>query len=140
MKLFLSQPVDGVPVARLRATTDEISGLLDAAGVEIVAPYAEDDFDLCSMTKIDAARVVDADLSALSNCDAFLAVLSTEKRQAVGMIFEMAHAVSLGIPVIVYVGDSSLGDRIWIKAKANHICRTWSEVDAALSAQLRSPS
>jgi nucleoside 2-deoxyribosyltransferase len=140
IKVFYAQPVDFIPSAHVRESIAHLEQLVCGLPVEIVTPYVDEEpSSLWLLNRTGAQKIVDRDYSALDTCNIFLADLSKDDRQAIGMIFEMAYAQSKGKPIMVYTGSSSISSRVWIRAAADFCCQTWPEVRFTLLKHLESP-
>ena len=130
-KIFYAQPVDFISPKTLINNVKKLKRLLEEIPVDIVAPYTNNEYNHNSfLTKSKSAQqLVNKDKSEISQCDLLVVDFSIESRQAIGIVFEMAYAQSIGKKILVYTGkSSSIGDRVWIHAVADYICETWSEV------------
>ena len=128
--VFFAQPVDSVRRGLISKRFNNFRNLTEGLPIEILAPYV-DEPDTPSLNEISQAiakRIVSKDYKQIDKCDVFVADLSGNGRQPVGMIFEVARAASQGKHIIIYTGNSKLGNRVWIKAFADSICTTWGEV------------
>jgi hypothetical protein len=129
IRVFLAQPVDGLPRGQLVARVRMVQRLLEGLPAEIVAPYLDDEEHLNGrVTRAGARSILEKDYEMVSGCDVFVADMSDDTRPAIGMLLEMACAARHGIKVIVRTGKSRIGDRVFIRALADHLCETWEEV------------
>ena len=130
LRVFFAQPIDGLEREHIRNRVELLERTLSPIGIDLVTPYLADINESASRptTQLEAKDIVARDYHLLSTCDVLIADLSDEQRQAVGIIFEMAYAHRNKIPIVVFTGESSLGDRVWIKAITDRICSTISEI------------
>ena len=131
LKVFYSQPMDFLTKASIRQRLRTLRNRTKPLAVEIVAPYEDEkerDLHQNPMSRREAQDIVKKNLDALGTSDMLVANVSQENRQAIGMLFEIAHARFLNKFIVIYAGKSSIGKQLWIQAYANVICSSWNEV------------
>jgi diadenosine tetraphosphate (Ap4A) HIT family hydrolase len=136
-RLFFGQPVDFTDQSKVVANLSCLRGAVADLCVDLEVPYLDayeckDVSDIQCLTRQEAQRIVEKDREAIRRSDIVVLDLSNETRQAVGMLFEFAHAEALGKKIIVYAGRSSVGHRLWVKALADRVCQSWADVGNAL--------
>lgn len=136
IKVYFAQPIDFVQKNGIQRKLLAFRKGLESLPIKVLAPYEHENTDarcLKSMTRDCAREIVQKDLEMLKSSDVLVADISREDRQAIGIVFEIAHAKASGKYVIVHTGQSSIGDRIWMRAYADVICRSWQQVFKELS-------
>ncbi len=139
MRVFFGQPIDFLEKSNIQNQLREFHTRTKPLPIEVVAPYKDDlDRDLHQkpITRTEAQGIVKKDLEALESSHVLVADVSQEDRQAIGMLFEIAHAQRMNKHIIIHAGESSISKRVWIKACAHAICGTWDEVMDELHAYI----
>lgn len=137
--IYFAQPIDFVNKELIEANFLQFQKLTQDLNVEIVAPYLESNsVDLNAINQTEAIDIVEQDYEQINKCDIFVADLSREDRQAIGIIFEMAHAVDNGKTIIIYTGNSLIRKRVWIIATTRFVCTSWEKVKEAVQEVLGS--
>ncbi len=72
----------------------------------------------------------------MAACDLVLADLSIPGHQYVGALMEIAYAHEMGLPVVAVVGDSRIGERLWLKAHCDLIVPTFADAVPFIQARL----
>jgi len=142
LRVFFAQPVDCVPFDTIRKNVERLEKLTEGWPVEIVAPYLSEE-SACSGAVPDresAREMVKKDYAALETCHMLVVDLSRDDRQIVGMFFEMAYAGLAGKVIVAYTGKSSISQRTFIVAHADHICCSWAQVGEYIKKYIDSSS
>lgn len=88
--------------------------------------------------EVDFNRMlVECEKRYMESCDLLLADLSIIGHQYVGALMEIAHAHNIGIPIIAFVGNSSIGSRLWLKAHCNYIVNDIVEATSLIDGLLK---
>jgi len=137
-RIFYSQPVDFLEKEAIKNSIKKIENLLSDMSVKIIAPYLHETIDIAALSKNDAKKIIEKDIVNVKSCDILLADLSNDKRQAIGIPFEMAAAYFNNIKIIVYTGSSlKMPKRVWVLATSFQICDNWFDVKKAISNLIR---
>ncbi len=130
IKLFFAQPVDFIEDNKIKKNVGRLQNLIKDMRVEIVAPYLDEEYchDSTIQDRELTKQIVRKDYNAIDKCDVFLVDFSKKDHQPVGIVFEMAYAYKKKKKIVVYTGGSIIGQRVWIVATADYICKTWKEV------------
>ncbi|MCW6005447.1 hypothetical protein K1W54_12765 [Micromonospora sp. CPCC 205371] len=112
----------------------EMAAALAIRGLDMVDPVAaaalppDDDFDA------NVAHLVRADLNILRRSDALLIDMSLANRIYVGCVCELTYAHTWRIPAVVWVGDTGLERRVWLRYHATAVVRERVEALDVLTA------
>ena len=137
-RIFFAQPVDYIDNDAVVESVNNVRKLLCNLPVEIVAPYCYEDWYALPVDRDLAKSIVKKDIETIDSCDIILVDISREDRQAIGIIFEMAYSWFRGNKkIIVYVGESTIANRVWISAVAHRICYSWEDVLVAIEGYLK---
>ncbi|MGD8455114.1 MAG: nucleoside 2-deoxyribosyltransferase [Anaerolineales bacterium] len=132
-QIYFAQPVDDIDRKSIVDHVQKVKDLLKDLPIEVVAPYIDETMHNLPIDEEGAKYLVGKDASFLDKCDILLADLSKENRQAVGIYFEMAYFWFVKKKeIIVYVGSTSIAERVWIKGTTKKICKSWKEVRDAV--------
>jgi nucleoside 2-deoxyribosyltransferase len=71
--------------------------------------------------------LVQRELGVLKTCDVVVADVSIPEWVYCGTLMELVYARLLDIPTVVVVGESSIGNRQWLRAHASWIVGTIDE-------------
>lgn len=84
----------------------------------------------------DHVLLVQSDLGLLRRCDGVLMDMSIPDRNYLGCTCELTYAYLWRIPSVVWVGDTGLERRPWLRYHATTVVRTRPEAVAALTGLL----
>jgi nucleoside 2-deoxyribosyltransferase len=107
-------------------------------GIELVNPFYDRerddiiDIDNGKTTRwqIPAAPVVEADIAAIRECDAFLAILTD--KLSIGTPMEIVYAYLAKKPI--YILDfNEVGKHPWIRYHATTVVSSWDELEMVLN-------
>jgi hypothetical protein len=131
--VYYARAVDGLDRAAVLRAGRELAATLVPYGLALIDPVAA-----WGGTVVDehspAAQVdalVNADLALLRGSDAVLMDMSRPGRDYVGCVCELTYAHLWHIPAVVWVGDTGLQHRAWLRYHATVVVR---EAAAAVSA------
>jgi len=136
-KIYFARAIDDQSEAEIYSLSDVVHRELTECGLQVIDPIhelrkgyrAQGNTNLSQITVTDALAtgIVNAELDLLKTADAVLMDCTLVDRQYVGTIAELVYAHMWNIPVVIYVGASNIGDRLWIKYHAAYICETRAE-------------
>lgn len=128
-RIFFAQPVDYIERNLIVERVQKVRNLVRDLPVEIIAPYSDETWFSLPLNREDAISVIEKDILALDSCDILLVDLSCDDRLAIGIVFEMAYFWFISKKkIIVYAGNSSVADRVWITGTTQNICRSWEDL------------
>jgi len=136
-RIYFARAIDDQSEADIYSLADTVYEELTQQGLEVVDPIRElrKDFQAQGNTNLSQTEltemlteyIVNSELSLLKTADAVLMDCTLPDRQYVGTIGELIYAHMWNIPVVAYVGASNIGERLWFKYHATHICQSRSE-------------
>jgi hypothetical protein len=136
-RIYFARAIDDQSEADIYSLSDAVYEELSRSGLEIVDPIQElrKDFhqrgntnlSQIELTEMLTQYVVSSELNLLKTADAVLMDCTLPDRQYVGTIGELIYAHMWNIPVVAYVGASNIGERLWFKYHATHICQSRAE-------------
>jgi hypothetical protein len=84
----------------------------------------------------DPARLVESDLGLLRRSDGVLMDMSIRNRNYIGCTCELTYAYLWHIPSVVWVGDTGLEQRPWLRYHATVVVKGRQEAIEAVAALL----
>ncbi len=129
--IYFARAMEGLSRSDILLHYAEVDKVLSQIGLRLINPFQEKNFLVgqgCE-AEIDkeAYRIVRDDLERLRQADILLVDLSIPKHSYIGCVCEIVYAYLLEKPVVVYVGDSDNGSRLWLHYHATYICATLEE-------------
>jgi hypothetical protein len=139
-QIYFARAMDGIDEAVSLAFGVTVARELAQYSLRIIDPLTE--AKRRQLTQIQNENLndllVEFDLGLLRRSDGVLMDMSIPGRNYVGCVCELTYAFMWRIPVAVYVGDSSNGERHWLKYHATQIYRTRQDAIVSLAALVRS--
>lgn len=120
--VYFARAVDGLVREEILAEADALGAELEAAGLRLIDPVAA--WWSASGDRGTTPRVEDlvrSDLGLLRRSDGVLMDLSLPMRDYVGCICELTYAHMWQIPSVIWVGDTGLDQRVWLRYHATAI-------------------
>lgn len=122
LKVYYARAMDGIAPSKIMEDEQHVTTALSQKGFSIANPYREQE------TQIEQAdRLVENNLKLLKESDILLGNLSIHDYTYIGAVFEILQAANLGIPIVVFIGNSNLENRFYLHFYCNFICRTIDE-------------
>jgi len=97
----------------------------DGANIKVASMF--DLLDQAQAAPMAPKALVSIEIEFLRSCDALLVDLSRPGWQYAGALMEIVYAKVHHLPVVAIVGDTSLGDRAWVRAHVDRSARTLNE-------------
>jgi len=125
--VYFARAVDGLVRDEIVAEADALAAELDVAGLRLVDPVAAWWNATAHRTSTATDEdLVSSDLGLLRRADGLLMDLSMPMRDYVGCICELTYAHLWRIPSVIWVGDTGLEQRVWLRSdrrgrRARHI-------------------
>jgi hypothetical protein len=122
-QIYFARAIDGMDEVANVSLGTTVARELAEHEMKIVDPFVEArKRKLVRSRSEDHSRLlVEFDLGLLRRCDGVLMDMSIPTRAYVGCVCELTYAFLWRIPVVVYVGESSNGERHWLKYHASKI-------------------
>lgn len=122
LKVYYARAMDGIDHSQIIEDDHLVKATLSRKGLSIVNPYAERPVQIEQKDKL-----VENNLELLKESDILLGNLSIHNYTYIGAVFEILQAANLGIPIVVFIGNSNLGNRYYLHYYCNFICKTIDE-------------
>jgi nucleoside 2-deoxyribosyltransferase len=136
-RIYFARAIDDQSEADIYSLSDAVSEELSRHGLEVIDPIQElrknyrqesnTNLSQTELTELLTQYIVNSELNLLKAADAVLMDCTLPDRQYVGTIGELIYAHMWNIPVVAYVGTSNIGERLWFKYHATHICQSRAE-------------
>ena len=139
--VYFARAVDGLVRDEIVAAAGALGAALGAAGMRLVDPVAawwSAQDDRAAAPSVE--DLVRSDLGLLRRADGVLMDLSLPMRDYVGCICELTYAHMWHIPSVVWVGDTGLDQRVWLRYHATAIVFDKMTAIATLRRLLTAPS
>ena len=128
--VYFARAVDGLDRDEVLRSAVELADELDRHGLSMLDPVAM--WMNGSRASSDHSALVESDLAILSTSDAVLVDMTIPGRSYVGCVGELVYAHLWGKPTVVWVGDTGLQERPWLRYHASVVVRTRGEAVSAL--------
>lgn len=122
IRLYYARAMDGIPLSEILEDDRILYAAMEAHGFTVINPYRKAD-----MPFQDAVVLIKENLELLRQSNVVIVDLSKRDYQYIGALFEIAHSVTFGKPVIVCIGSSDLDRRFYLHHYADFMCRTVDE-------------
>ena len=134
--IYFARAIDGLDPKEIKTLAEQVGRELAAADMQMVDPYVELPQNVSNCSLDTLRDLVARDLALLKEVNGVLMDLSLVGRSYVGCICELVYASLWRIPVAVYVGDSGIGSRPWLRYHAAHVSKYRSEAVNYLQSRL----
>jgi hypothetical protein len=136
-RVYFARAVDGLDRAALLAAAQLVATELDGFGLQMTDPVVAWMREVGeSSPSDDPTRLVQSDLGLLRQCDGVLMDMSIPDRTYIGCTCELTYAYLWHLPVVVWVGDTGLERRPWLRYHAARVVHSRPEAVEALAALL----
>ncbi|SNT33192.1 hypothetical protein SAMN05421812_104544 [Asanoa hainanensis] len=128
--VYFARAVDGLPRDEVLRLGEEVADELGRHGLAMADPVAV--WTDTSGPVTDYIALVESDLAVLRKCDGVLVDMTIPRRSYVGCVGELMYAHLWRKPAVVWVGDTGLEDRPWLRYHASAVVRTRDEAVSAI--------
>lgn len=134
--VYFARAVDGLDRAEVLARGQQVADEVRDHGLRLVDPVAmwTDPTDADPESTDSVSSLVQSDLAILRKSDAVLMDMSIPAHHYVGCVCELTYAFLWRIPTVVWVGDTGLELRAWLRYHATTIVRRRDDAVGALVA------
>ncbi len=132
--VYFARAVDGLPRDEVLRVGGEVAKELGERGLSMVDPVAI--WMDSAGTSTDYTALVESDLAVLRQCDGILVDMTIPHRSYVGCVGELTYAHLWRKPAVVWVGETGLEDRPWLRYHASAVVRTRDEAVSAIAGLL----
>ena len=134
--VYFARAVDGLDLADVLAAGKVVAAELQESGLRMTDPVEVWTRAVRTAPVDDPALLVQSDLGLLRRCDGVLMDMSIPDRNYIGCTCELTYAYLWRIPSVVWVGDTGLSQRPWLRYHATAVVRRRSEAVEAVAALL----
>jgi len=133
--VYFARAVDGLDRLDLLAAAQLVEADLQRSGLRMTDPVAAWSRTARDTSAAeDPAPLVQSDLGLLRRCDGLLMDMSIADRNYIGCTCELTYAYLWRIPSVVWVGDTGLEQRPWLRYHATVLVHTRQEAIEAVAA------
>ncbi|WP_433378487.1 hypothetical protein ACQPZX_11770 [Actinoplanes sp. CA-142083] len=135
--VYFARAVDGLDRAGVLAAAQLVADHLQASGLRMTDPVEVWTRAVRQNSATDdPAGLVQSDLGLLRRSDGVLMDMSIRDRNYIGCTCELTYAYLWRIPSVVWVGDTGLEQRPWLRYHATAVVNSRQEAVEALAALL----
>ncbi|WP_203790470.1 hypothetical protein [Paractinoplanes rishiriensis] len=134
--VYFARAVDGLDRRAVLGAAKVVAAELEKSGLRMTDPVDAWMRSDRLRSPDDHVLLVQSDLGLLRRCDGVLMDMSIPDRNYLGCTCELTYAYLWRIPSVVWVGDTGLERRPWLRYHATTVVRTRPEAVAALTGLL----
>ena len=113
MKVYYCRAMDGIKHSLISNEYTLACKLLNAKGHQLINDFSESSYERLPMTIENSKKVVDNNLTKLTESDIVIVNISIPNHSYIGCIGEMIYAKQMGLRVITIVGESGNDKHFW---------------------------
>lgn len=127
IRVYYCRAMDGVNNNIISKEYMLVKNLLYKKGHQLINDFNENNYERLPVTYENAQKVVDDNLSKLSQSEVVIVNISIVNHSYIGCIGEMIYAKQKGLQVIVVVGDSGNEKHFWTLYHSDNIVKELEE-------------
>ena len=131
--IFFAQAIEGLSVEKIQENFSPFHSIFNRNNLKIINQ------DLMTPNpKEEAIKLIEEELKLLSTADMLVVDMSIANRNYLGCTIEMTKAKELGIPIIVYTGNSNYQTRGSLSYLTSYVVRNYDELEKLIISQFSS--
>jgi hypothetical protein len=135
--VYFARAVDGLDRVDVLAAAQVVAAELQESGLQMTDPVEVWTRTVPGIAATDdPTLLVQSDLGLLRRCDGVLMDMSIPDRNYIGCTCELTYAYLWRIPSVVWVGDTGLDQRPWLRYHATVVVHSRQEAIEAVAALL----